>query len=342
VTQDARVAFFSYHGEDSGFALRLASDLKAAGASVWMDRLDISPAQRWDRAVEDALTKCQRMVVILSPAAVNSTNVMDEVSFALEEQKTLIPVIYRDCTVPIRLRRLQYVDFRKDYDRGVKELVKTLAPKQEAESSTPVPVVDSPSPFPLDVRSRVPERLAILAPKQEAESSEPVPAVDPPSSFSPDVRPRVPGSSDIFISYAKADKPRARQLAEALELVGWTVWWDRRIPIGKSFSQVIQAELQGAKCALVLWSQTSVTSDWVEAEAAKAKQMGKLVPVLIDDVGTLIPLEFSRLQAANLCNWCGGDGDPEFKELHTAITQYVPLSNPTQHGTDPKTSKHRR
>jgi len=273
---------------------------------VWMDRLDISPGQRWDRAVEAALTNCQRMVVILSPAAVNSTNVREEVSFALAEQKTVVPVIYRDCTVPIRLRRLQCVDFRKHYDRGVKELVKTLAPKQEAEASTAVPVVD------------------------------------PPSSFSPDVRSRVPGSSDIFISYARADKPRARQLAEALELVGWTVWWDRRIPIGKSFSQVIQAELQGAKCALVLWSQTSVTSDWVEAEAAKAKQMGKLVPVLIDDVGTLIPLEFSRLQAANLCSWCGGDGDPEFQELHAAITQYVPLSNPSQHGTDPKTSKNRR
>jgi len=342
VTQDTRAAFFSYHGEDSDFALRLANDLKAAGASVWIDRLDISPGQRWDRAVEAALTNCQRMVVILSPAAVNSTNVREEVSLALEEQKTVVPLIYRDCTVPIRLRRLQYVDFRKDYDRGVKELVKILAPKQEAEASTPIPVVDPPSPFSPDVRSRVPERLVSLAPKQKGEASAPVPVVGPPSAFSPDVRSRVPGSSDIFISYAKADKPRAQQLAEALELVGWTVWWDRRIPIGKSFSQVIQAELQGAKCALVLWSQTSVTSDWVEAEAAKAKQMGKLVPVLIDDVGALIPLEFSRLQAANLCNWCGGDGDPEFQELHAAITQYVPLSSPTQHEIDAKKSKNRR
>jgi hypothetical protein len=58
---------------------------------------------------------------------------MDEVSFALEERKTVIPVIHKDCIVPFRLRRVQYVDFRKDYARGLKELLKTL----NTEQSTP-------------------------------------------------------------------------------------------------------------------------------------------------------------------------------------------------------------
>ena len=128
-------AFFSYSREDSDFALRLAQDLKAAGASVWLDQLDILPGQRWDRAVEDALTSCPRMLVILSPASVNSTNVMDEVSFALEENKVVIPIVYKDCTIPFRLRRVQYLDFRRDYDRELKELLKTLAPAQMAEQS---------------------------------------------------------------------------------------------------------------------------------------------------------------------------------------------------------------
>lgn len=66
------------------------------------------------------------MLVILPPASVNSTNVMDEVSFALEEKKTVIPVVYRDCTIPFRLRRVQYVDFRHDYARGLKELLRIL------------------------------------------------------------------------------------------------------------------------------------------------------------------------------------------------------------------------
>lgn len=129
----APAAFFSYSREDSDFALKLAGNLRTAGANVWLDQLDIVAGQRWDRSVEDALSKCPRLLVILSPASVNSTNVMDEVSFALEEKKTVIPVVYRDCTIPFRLRRLQYVDFRQDYTRGLEELLKTLAPEQRAE-----------------------------------------------------------------------------------------------------------------------------------------------------------------------------------------------------------------
>lgn len=35
--------------------------------------------------------------------------------------------------------------------------------------------------------------------------------------------------ADIFISYARHDEPRARQLAEALTARGWEVWWDLHI-----------------------------------------------------------------------------------------------------------------
>jgi tetratricopeptide (TPR) repeat protein len=120
-------AFFSYSREDSDFALKLAGDLKAAGASVWMDQLDITPGDRWDRAVQDALVGCTCTLVVLSPAAVESTNVMDEVSFALDEGKFLIPIIYRDCRVPFRLHRVQHLDFRQQYDHGLQSLIQVLA-----------------------------------------------------------------------------------------------------------------------------------------------------------------------------------------------------------------------
>jgi len=120
------LAFFSYARDDSQFALQLAKDLKLSGAPVWLDQLDIHPGQRWDKAVEDALANCTRLLVILSPSSVDSTNVMDEVSFALEEQKTVIPVLHRMCRIPFRLRRVQYVDFRGEYDASVRELLKVM------------------------------------------------------------------------------------------------------------------------------------------------------------------------------------------------------------------------
>jgi TIR domain-containing protein len=121
-----QLVFLSYAREDAEFVLRLAKDLRAGGADVWMDQLDIKPGERWDRAVDDALAKCPELLVILSPAAVESINVMDEVSFALEEGKTVLPVIHHNCKIPFRLRRLQYVDLTLNYEAGLGRLLETL------------------------------------------------------------------------------------------------------------------------------------------------------------------------------------------------------------------------
>jgi hypothetical protein len=122
-----RSAFVSYSRSDSEFALRLATDLKAAGASVWLDQLDIPPGASWDLTVQEALTKCPAFLVILSPFSVRSDNVSDEVAFALDKKKKVLPILYRDCEIPFRLTRIQYIDFRAEYTRSVRMLVSALA-----------------------------------------------------------------------------------------------------------------------------------------------------------------------------------------------------------------------
>ena len=82
---ESPTAFFSYSRDDSEFTLRLAGDLKAAGAKVWLDQLDIEAGQNWPLVIQDALSNAQRVLVVLSPSAVKSSNVMNEVTFALEE-----------------------------------------------------------------------------------------------------------------------------------------------------------------------------------------------------------------------------------------------------------------
>ena len=134
MTIDAPFAFLSYCRDDLEFARQLADDLRRAGASVWMDKRDIPAGQRWDRAVQDALQTCPRMLVLLSPESVSSENVMDEVSFALDNKKTIIPVVYRECQIPYRLLRLQNIDLTRDYDDGLQQLVRSLSAAAGTES----------------------------------------------------------------------------------------------------------------------------------------------------------------------------------------------------------------
>ena len=119
-------AFLSYAREDSASALRIAADLKRAGTMVWLDQIDIRPGQQWDLEVENALATCAEMIVILSRAAVVSKNVMDEIGYALEENKRVIPLMIEDCRIPLRLRRVQHIDFRSDYQRALETLISTV------------------------------------------------------------------------------------------------------------------------------------------------------------------------------------------------------------------------
>jgi hypothetical protein len=109
--------------------------------------------------------------------------------------------------------------------------------------------------------------------------------------------------SEIFLSYAKEDRERARRLAAMLEEAGWSVWWDRRIPAGRTWRDVLEEALRDMRCMVVLWSSHSVESDWVKEEAEEARAVKKLVPVLIETVTA--PVGFRTIQAADLTDWDG-------------------------------------
>ena len=140
--------FLSYSRDDSEFVLKLAKDLRAAGANIWLDQLDIPTGNRWDLAIEEALTSANRLIVILSESSVASNNVMDEVSYALERGKRIFPVVLNECNVPFRLKRLQFIDFTVDYDKGLARLLTDLSIGQSSiignSSPDKQPILDVP------------------------------------------------------------------------------------------------------------------------------------------------------------------------------------------------------
>lgn len=118
--------FFSYSRDDSDFVLKLAEDMRERGLNLWIDQLDIRSGDRWDESVERALKSCSGFLIVLSPHSVASRNVMDEVSFAIDNGKEVLPILHRPCDVPFRISRLQHIDFTRDYDQAFAKLLKAV------------------------------------------------------------------------------------------------------------------------------------------------------------------------------------------------------------------------
>jgi len=98
VPADAPAAFFCYSRDDSDFALRLAEDLKVAGANVWIGELDTGGGEDWSMAIEAAMAECRSMIVVLSSSSVASKHVRAEYLFAFDAGKKLS----RFCTAIVR------------------------------------------------------------------------------------------------------------------------------------------------------------------------------------------------------------------------------------------------
>jgi len=136
--------------------------------------------------------------------------------------------------------------------------------------------------------------------------------------------------ADIFISYSSEDRSRAETFAKTLEEQGWSVWWDKTIPPGKTFDQVIQEAIESARCVVVLWSKKSINSDWVKEEANIGKERKILVPAKIDPVE--LPIGFGRIQAADLTNWEAEKEHLGFFSLLNAISDIIGPRKPREKG----------
>ncbi len=143
--------------------------------------------------------------------------------------------------------------------------------------------------------------------------------------------------ADIFISYASEDRNKAEELAETLRTRGWSIWWDRKIPLGKSYDEVIEKALSESKCAIVLWSAASVASEWVRNEASEAKRRGILVPVFLETIDA--PLAFRLLNGADLHDWQAGTPHSEFDQL---VERVAELLGKPQSSSAPVSSMHPR
>jgi hypothetical protein len=87
--------FISYSHNDSDFAELLKGKLEQAGFEVWLDEERLRAGEDWREEIDAALINASCLVLILSPAALNSQYVMYEWSFAWGAGKKVVPILLR-------------------------------------------------------------------------------------------------------------------------------------------------------------------------------------------------------------------------------------------------------
>ena len=94
----------------------------------------------------------------------------------------------------------------------------------------------------------------------------------------------LPGHDERYLHQLCPRRPvPCANAAGTLEGHGWSIFWDRTIPTGKTWRETIGRALNDARCVIVLWSKTSIESGWVQEEADDAKRRGVLIPILIEN-----------------------------------------------------------
>ena len=106
--------FISHARKDEELALAIRDRLVQDQHKVFVANADVLPGQDWAREISEALSRSQAMVVLLSPEAVESRNVLHEISFALGSPRyegRVLPVVVRPTgNIPWFLQTIMHLD----------------------------------------------------------------------------------------------------------------------------------------------------------------------------------------------------------------------------------------
>ncbi|HRF95510.1 MAG TPA: HEAT repeat domain-containing protein, partial [Aggregatilineales bacterium] len=106
--------FLSYRSLEVELGLKLTTDLKNVGIRVWMDRLEIRPADDWVNALSKGVDDCTAMIAIISPEYLKSQYCCRELHRADRLNRVVFPILLHpieELGFPIELERKQFLDF---------------------------------------------------------------------------------------------------------------------------------------------------------------------------------------------------------------------------------------
>jgi transcriptional regulator with XRE-family HTH domain len=130
--------FVGYAHRDKAVAYPELLRIRSLGIKVWYDE-GIEPMREWSEAVASALTNSAAFVALITPTAVDSMNVRNEISFAQSLNKPFLAIHLTQTKLPLGLQlqigAVQAIKrWQMDEDSYQRKLAKALARYAEREN----------------------------------------------------------------------------------------------------------------------------------------------------------------------------------------------------------------
>jgi hypothetical protein len=133
------LVFISHAREDDAFARELCQVLESSSIDTWLDVVDIAEGAKWDDQAQNGLNKSWAMVVIVSPASMDSNEVKNEINYAESMHFPIIPLLYRDCDGSdvyerlYRIARNNWIEVKEDQAQVMQRCADALREKRNSQ-----------------------------------------------------------------------------------------------------------------------------------------------------------------------------------------------------------------
>jgi len=123
--------FISHRMADAALAERLAEEIREAGHTVWLDNWEILVGDSVVERINAGLANAKYLVLCYSQSGVESNWISREWMSALARQLEgygikLLPARLSGGSPPAILADIRFADLVKDWDRGMKDLLKAI------------------------------------------------------------------------------------------------------------------------------------------------------------------------------------------------------------------------
>jgi tetratricopeptide (TPR) repeat protein len=144
--------FISYAHIDGMIVFPELMILHELGFRIWYDE-GIEPGNEWTEEVARALENAAYFIVFISPGAVSSRNVRNEINFALSNNKPFLAIHINETQLPsglgLQMGSIQAIlKYNMPDETFLRKIIKTLPLSLKTQIQIPTPKVPYPKPIP--------------------------------------------------------------------------------------------------------------------------------------------------------------------------------------------------